>query len=166
MTSPISATSTSMTLVTGSRRTPSADAAPFPVTRTPTPAVTEQQAASAPPPLPETAPPPVEAKPAPPPAPTTVTVKVSSVPEGAKIRNEEGDVLGVTPAELTLPRGDQPLTFTFERKRYETTERTLTPSGDALLEVALTKKKRKSRGKRKSRRRRKLNRTDVVNPYD
>jgi len=76
---------------------------------------------------------------APPPvAPTDCTVDVTSSPSGAEILHGK-DVLGTTPATLTLPCGTQ-TRLVLRKSRFAPTPRTVTPTAKGVkLRVALAK---------------------------
>jgi hypothetical protein len=48
-----------------------------------------------------------------------ITVAIKSKPEGAAIVDAKGTALGVTPAELTLSRSEQPVAFTLKFEGYD-----------------------------------------------
>jgi len=65
----------------------------------------------------------------------TVSVKVESDPAGAEIRGEEGQLLGLTPAVLTLPRSMQPRALTIGKLGFVTRTQVIVPDREiaALL---------------------------------
>jgi Serine/threonine protein kinase len=79
--------------------------------------------------------------PAPPALPAKVTIKFRSEPVGAAVtRKDTGDQLGVTPFELEVPKGKDPLAVVFKKANFKDVSRSIVPeeSGplDATLEAA------------------------------
>jgi tRNA A-37 threonylcarbamoyl transferase component Bud32 len=84
-------------------------------------------------------PPPVQPPVITPPAPAKTAIKFGSSPPGATVaRKDNGDVLGTTPFEATLPSGKDPIEFTFHKPGFEDSSMSLVPEGpSAHLAVKL-----------------------------
>ena len=72
----------------------------------------------------------------PPPEATDVQVRIVTSPPGAAV-TIGGSQRGVTPIELTLPRGDAPLTATMTLEGYEPQEERIVPDVDQRLRLTL-----------------------------
>jgi hypothetical protein len=70
------------------------------------------------------------------PAASTVRVRLETTPAGARIRVDGLD-RGVTPAELELPRGSEPVRVTLEREGFQALGETVVPSTDQRIVLAL-----------------------------
>ena len=75
----------------------------------------------------------------PPPAPAKTAIKFGSSPPGATVaRKDNGEVLGTTPFDATLPSGKDPIEFTFHKPGFEDSSMSLIPEGpSAHLAVKL-----------------------------
>jgi serine/threonine-protein kinase len=65
------------------------------------------------------APAPAVTAPAAPVAPATIVLTVTEAPPGTDVRDDAGALLGQVPGQLTLPRGDAPITLHFEHAGFE-----------------------------------------------
>jgi tRNA A-37 threonylcarbamoyl transferase component Bud32 len=89
-------------------------------------------------------PPPLEATPLPiekpivekPAEPQEVALSIAGAPEGTRVL-VNGVLLGRLPADLTLAKGERSLTLRFEADGHEALERTVLPSRDIQLTIAL-----------------------------
>jgi eukaryotic-like serine/threonine-protein kinase len=68
-----------------------------------------------------------------------VFVNVTGVPEGTEVL-VEGRTVGAAPGPVQLPRGDAPVVLTFKADGYLPMSKTITPTRDEDLKVALKKK--------------------------
>jgi hypothetical protein len=87
---------------------------------------------------------PAPAKPVAPPvaAPKQVTLRVSSDPAGAKVSDDEGKTLGLTPLVLTRPRGGA-LELRLEKDGYGRGTRTVSLESDQTVQLTLERQKLK-----------------------
>ncbi len=93
---------------------------------------------AAPPPLVAApAPPPAAAAPAPLPAPKSVSLTIASIPDGVEVYAGE-QRLGVAPGPVRVPRGDAPVSLTFQAKGYAAKTVLFTPRADGAVSVKLT----------------------------
>jgi hypothetical protein len=100
-----------------------------------------EQPVVAPTPAPEPAPEPV---PTPEPAPAEyVRLTIEGAPEGTEVYLA-GTLLGIVP-EVQLPRGDETLLLTFQLEGYKPATKKVRPVEDKSLEVALTKKRERTK---------------------
>jgi len=106
------------------------------------------RAAAPPAPAPEPEPAPVEAPPPEPPVapPEEVVLRVETTPAGATV-SLDGEVLGETPTELTVPRSEQPRTLRLERDGYRPLEREVRPEMSQLLQIGLQRLPRRGRSR-------------------
>jgi predicted Ser/Thr protein kinase len=86
--------------------------------------------------------PPKPAAPAPVAAPKPVTLRVSSDPVGAKVSDDEGKTLGLTPLVLTRPRGGA-LQLRLEKEGYGSGTRTVSLDADQSVQLTLERQKPK-----------------------
>ena len=71
-------------------------------------------------------------------APTSVTLSLVTAPRGASVsRLDTGEVLGLTPLELRLPKADRPLRLRFELGGHQVLERETSLQSDHALELSL-----------------------------
>ena len=68
---------------------------------------------------------------------TTVTIHVESRPDVAEVLDAQGAVVGHTPLELQVPRGDAPLALQIRATGFTPETKTITPSADATIRVVL-----------------------------
>ena len=69
---------------------------------------------------------------------TTVTIHVESQPDVAEVVDGKGAVVGHTPLELQVPRGDAPMALQIRVAGFAPETKTITPSADATIRVVLT----------------------------
>jgi serine/threonine-protein kinase len=77
---------------------------------------------------------------APAPAPKPVTLRVSSEPVGAKVSDDAGKTLGLTPLVFTRPRGGS-LQLRLEKDGYGSGTRTVSLESDQTVELTLERQK-------------------------
>ncbi len=77
-------------------------------------------------------------------APATVTVQLDSEPSGATVHRGD-EVLGTTPIDLTLARGEEPTELRLELDGYEGRSENVVPDVDQRLRVPLTREARRTR---------------------
>ncbi len=112
----------------------------------PAPPVPDTAAPAAPVEVDEAAPP----EPAPPPAtPTRVSVSVTSTPAGAAVLLD-GEERGVTPIDLSLPRGDAVRRLEIRREGFATRTLEVVPETDRTLSVDLVAEPRPALARRRS----------------
>lgn len=73
--------------------------------------------------------------------PEKVSIRLASAPPGATV-SLGGRQVGVTPVEIEVPRGDERLTFVFQKRGFESLEQATTPAQDAEIEVRLRRRTR------------------------
>jgi tRNA A-37 threonylcarbamoyl transferase component Bud32 len=67
-----------------------------------------------------------------------VTIKFQSEPGGATVaRQDTGEQLGVTPFEIEVPHGDDPLAVVFKKATFRDASRSIIPSESTALDVTL-----------------------------
>ncbi|MBX2812668.1 MAG: protein kinase [Myxococcales bacterium] len=69
----------------------------------------------------------------------TITVHLVSIPAGARVRLD-GRQVGVTPADIILPRGKGELVFTFRKKGYRSTRERVLSSRDQTVAARLRRR--------------------------
>lgn len=67
----------------------------------------------------------------------TVEIRVQSEPHGAEVRNVDGDLLGVTPTVLKIPRAEQPVIMTLSKPGFLPSHHALVPDRDVSALVSL-----------------------------
>ena len=113
--------------------------------------VHDERGATATPPAPPSAP--AVARPQPPAAPAggTAIAHFRSNPTGAQVaRATDGEPLGTTPFELSLPDSQEPLVLLFWKKGYAPKEMQVVPHGDVTLNVQLSPVHSSSGSKKKT----------------
>lgn len=76
-----------------------------------------------------------------------VDLSIVGTPPGTKVRDEAGNVLGVAPGTIAVPKDDQSLVLSFERAGYRSAERTVIPTQDREVDVRLRSRVGKRRKK-------------------
>jgi len=92
-------------------------------------------------------------------APTTATIAITGTPEGTEVV-VAGDVIGVAPGPVQLPRGDAPLVLTFRADGHVPASRTVTPDRDQALAVPLKPKPARARARAGS------TRDEIIDVFD
>jgi eukaryotic-like serine/threonine-protein kinase len=69
--------------------------------------------------------------------PATVAVHVQSEPPGAEVRGPDGEVLGLTPLAVRLPRAAEPITIVVDKLGFASARHTITPHQDMTALVVL-----------------------------
>ena len=77
-------------------------------------------------------------------APAPVSVRLESTPAGATVR-VDGYERGVTPLSIELARSETPVELELSRDGFVADRRTLVPSANATLQIALTRERRGAR---------------------
>jgi eukaryotic-like serine/threonine-protein kinase len=67
----------------------------------------------------------------------TVAVHIQSEPAGAEVRGPDGEVLGLTPLAVRLPRAQDPLTIVVDKLGFASARHTITPHRDVTALVVL-----------------------------
>jgi hypothetical protein len=83
---------------------------------------------------------PAPVEPAAPPAPATVALTVTSTPKGATVLLGS-EVLGTTPFNGTMPRGEDAAELTVKLAGYKEKSIKVTPMRDIVFDIELAKKK-------------------------
>jgi hypothetical protein len=98
-----------------------------------------------------------------------VEVEVRSRPPGAQVtRRDTGELLGQTPVTLKLPRAESEVPLLLSLDGYEPLQRSVKPSRDMSMEVALAVLKKPARKPAGEPRRRKERVSDesTVDPFE
>ncbi len=80
---------------------------------------------------------------APAPLPATIDLRLETQPTKAEIVASDGRLLGATPANLSLPRSNQPVTLTLRRKGFANLVHTVVPDRDAQVVLSLYRQRAK-----------------------